>query len=342
MKVKGYGGLDVASPQPDTHQHIQARFVTMHLPLLLLSSCLLCGHLIISLKIATSLSWVEHTQQPYAIAHFYNGSTPATLSSGGVANLASDKSFDLAANAETQGLKVYASNRNIRLIYVICEVAYRIVADKRKGIKELKDLKGKKIGSFKGSSASVFVHNMLSSVGVEGSEYTVTGGDVCMEAPCGDKTLPQMLVKGQLDAFGIWQPAVELGARALGDNAITFQNASIYRKVYALYSTTDALNNLAKRKDIVEFVRALNRTLDVFANQPKEKGVYDFVAGKVGSDAGLVEAIWRDHKWSGRWDGGLLEFLVEEDKYLAGEDKRAITPRKELAYFLDPSVFVEL
>jgi ABC-type nitrate/sulfonate/bicarbonate transport system substrate-binding protein len=314
----------------------------MHLRLLLLSVFLPYLHPVASLKIATSLSWIEHTPQPYAIAHFYNGTMPATLSSGGVANLGSDKTFDLAANAETQGLKVYASNQNIRLIYVICEVAYRIVADKRKEVKTLADLKGKKIGTFKGSSASVFVHNMLSSVGVKDSEYTVTGGDICMKAPCGDKTLPQMLAKGQLDAFGIWEPAVELGARPLGDNAITFQNASIYREVYALYSTTDALNNPAKRKDIVEFVRALNKTLDIFTNQPKQKGIYDFVAKQVGSDAGVVEAVWADHKWSGRWDDGLIDFLAEEDKYLAGEDKGTVFSRKELERFLDGSVIAEL
>jgi ABC-type nitrate/sulfonate/bicarbonate transport system substrate-binding protein len=316
----------------------------MHLPLQF--SILLCVHLTFGLKIATSLAWIEHTPQPYAIANFYHGQTAATLSSGGVANLASDRSFDLAANAETQGLKVYATDRNVRLIYVICEVAYRIVADKRKGIKELKDLRGKKIGSFKGSSAAVFVHNMMSSVGVQDSEYSVTGGDVCMKAPCKDNTLPQLLVKGNLDAFGIWEPVVELGANALGSNAIVFQNASIYREVYALYSTTDGLNNKAKRSDIIEFVKGLNKTLDIFADQQKEKGVYDFVAKQVGSDAGVVEAVWADHKWGGigggRWDDGLIDYLVEEDKYLAAQDHRAVTPRKELEKFLDRSVIAEL
>ncbi len=57
-----------------------------------------------ALKIATSLQWIEHTPQPYAIKNFYKGDSPATLMSGGVMNLASgaDKTIDLAANAETQ------------------------------------------------------------------------------------------------------------------------------------------------------------------------------------------------------------------------------------------------
>jgi ABC-type nitrate/sulfonate/bicarbonate transport system substrate-binding protein len=300
-------------------------------------------HLSFALRIASSLAWIEHTPQPYAIKNFYKGSTAATLTSGGVANLGSDpKTFDLAANAETQGLKQYANHRNIRLIYIICEVAYRIVADKRKGITKLSDLKGKKIGTVGSSSAAVFIHNMMSSVGVHDNEYTTSSGGVCMKTPCGSDTMPAQLKAGTIDAFGVWEPAVELGAQALGANAITFQNATIYREVYALYSTTDALNNPAKRKDIVEFVRALNRTLDVFARQPKEKGVYDYVSKEVGVDEAVVESVWADHKWSGRWGDDLIGFIEEEDKYLAGKDKRSVIPRAELEKFLDTSVIDEL
>ncbi|KAH8727877.1 hypothetical protein GQ44DRAFT_676918 [Phaeosphaeriaceae sp. PMI808] len=298
----------------------------------------------LALRVATSLQWIEHTPQPYAIKHFYKGKTTATLTSGGVANLASDATgLDLAANAETQGLKQFANHRNVRLIYIICEVAYRIVADKRRGISKLSDLKGKKIGLFGSSSSEVFIHNMLTSVGVNDNEYTtITNGKVCMKTPCGQDTMPAQLAAGATDAFGVWETSVELGAQALGSNAILFQNATIYREVYALYSTTDALSNPTRRKDIVEFVRALNKTLDVFANDPKKNGVYDYVGKAVGVDEPVVEKVWSDHKWSGKWDDSLIDFLVEEDKYLARKDKRNVTPKLELEKFLDSSVIDEL
>ncbi|CAO2654320.1 Nn.00g110530.m01.CDS01 [Neocucurbitaria sp. VM-36] len=302
---------------------------------LFLGTFLLQFKLGVALKIATSLAWIEHTPQPYAIENFYKGSSSASLTSGGVANLGTDKSFDLAANAETQGLKQYANHRNIRLIYIICEVGYRIVAERSKGIKSLADLKGKKIGSIKGSSAGVFVDKMMKNAGVNEGQYTIT--------PCASNTFPSQLKSGAIDAFGIWEPAVELGAQALGQNAIIFQNASIYREVYSLYSTIDALNDSKRRKDVVEFVRALNKTLDIFTNEPKKAGIYDFVAKKVGMDASVVEAVWGDHKWSGRWDEKeLIEFLAEEDAYLARTDNRTPVPQKELENFLDTSVLDEL
>ncbi|KAH7390722.1 hypothetical protein BKA66DRAFT_510769 [Pyrenochaeta sp. MPI-SDFR-AT-0127] len=319
----------------------------MHL-LLHLYSVFLYLDLGVALKIASSLVWIEHTPQPYAIRNFYRGVTPANLTSGGVANLGNDTTIDVAANAETQGLKQYANHRNIRLIYIICEVAYRIVADRSKGINELKDLEGKNIGSIRGTSAAVFIHNMMSSVGVMDEDYTLIEGrcvciDVCMKSPCASNTLTSQLQSGAIEAFGIWEPAVELGAQALGPNAVLFKNASIYREVYALYSTTEALSDPRRRSDIVEFVRALNKTINVFDKDAEKADVYGFVAREVGMDVPVVKAVWGDHKWGGRWDNkDLVEFLVDEDAYLAKVDKRQVVPRQDLEKFLDTSVLDEL
>jgi ABC-type nitrate/sulfonate/bicarbonate transport system substrate-binding protein len=111
-------------------------------------------------------------------------------------------------------------------------VSYRLVARTDAGIKTLADLKGKKIGSMRGTSAAVFVQRMLASAGVGDEQYSIVSGNVCMKAPCGSGTLPSMLQGRQVDAFGIWEPAVELGIRAVGaNNAIVFQNgmrASLY------------------------------------------------------------------------------------------------------------------
>ncbi len=294
----------------------------------------------VALRIATSLQWIEHTPQPYAIKNFYKGDSAASLVSGGVANLASDKTIDLAANAETQGLRQFGSHSSIRLIYVICEAAYRIVADKSAGIKSLPDLKGKKVGSMPGTSAGYFVTKLLGTAGLQESDYRVVSGNICMKTPCGSGTFPQMIKGGQVDAFGIWEPAVELGAQALGDKAITFQNASIYREVYSLYTTTDKLNDPAKRKDILAYVKALNQTLDVFTNKPDT--VYATVAQAVGMDPAVVKAVWPVHKWSGRWGPDLLDFLVEEDEWVAKQDRRSPLAKTALAKFLDTSILSEL
>ncbi|OIW22845.1 periplasmic binding protein-like II [Coniochaeta ligniaria NRRL 30616] len=290
---------------------------------------------VLSLKIATSLQWIEHTPQPYAIKNFYKGDT-AQLVSGGVANIATDRTIDLAANAETQGLIQYGSHPNIRIIYTIVDVGYRLVANKASGIKTLADLKGKKIGTMQSSSAAYFVNKLLSTAGLKDTDYTVLSGQICMKAPCGQGTFPQMLASRQIDAFGIWEPAVELGARALGDNAIIFQNTSVYREVYSLYSTKEKLSDPTTRKNIVAFLKALNQTLDVFTNNPQS--VYATVAAAVGMDVSIVEAVWPVHKWSGTLAPDLLPFLMEEDQWVAKQNRQQALSNATLATFIDSSV----
>lgn len=292
------------------------------------------------LRIATSLQWIEHTPQPWAIKNFYKGSSTAQLVSGGVQNLARDKTIDLAANAETQGLLTLTSNKDIRLIYVICEAAYRIVANADSGIKTLADLKGKRIGTMRGTSAGYFISKMLSTVGLTDSDYTVVSGNICMKAPCGAGTYPKMITSGQIDAFGIWEPAVELGAEALGDKAVLFGNRSVYREVYSLYTTQAKLDDANIRKDILEYVRALNKTLDVFTNDPDQ--VYATVASEVGMDVPVLKAVWPVHKWTGRWGDDLPGFLAEEEKWLARQNRQQAISDADLGKFLDSSILDEL
>jgi hypothetical protein len=310
-----------------------------------------------ALQIASSLQWIEHTPQPYAIQNFYNGTSNITLTSGSVANL-TNGTFDLAANAETQGLKQYAKNKNIRtfspfpilrdtnietgLIYVIVDAAYRLVARKTPGINALSDLRNKTIGTVKGTSSEVFVTRMLASAKISSSEYTLKSGDVCMKTPCSNTSLPFLLATGQIDAFGIWEPSPELAFQFLGpDNALVFQDKSVYREVYSLYSTTDRLEDPGKRRDIVEFVRALEKTLEVYRETPEK--VYEFVAEKVEMDASVVEEVWEEHFWRGSWDSEeLIELLVEEDAWLAGKDNRTVAAREELVAFMDESVLKEV
>jgi ABC-type nitrate/sulfonate/bicarbonate transport system substrate-binding protein len=184
------------------------------------------------------------------------------------------------------------------------------------------------------------VNKLLATAGLKDTDYSLASGNVCMKAPCGQGTLTQMLVNKQIDALGIWEPTVELAARALGgNNAVVFQNASVYREVYSLYSTKEKLADPATRKDIVAFVRALNQTLDVFRDRPES--VYAFVAGAVGMDVAVVEAVWPVHRWSGTLAPDLVPFLVEEDRWVAKLNRRAAMSSESLAAFVDGSVLEE-
>ncbi|KAL2265232.1 hypothetical protein VTJ83DRAFT_6332 [Remersonia thermophila] len=293
---------------------------------------------VLALNISASASTIEHTPLRYAGNHYYDADV-VTVINGSIANL-QDTSIDLAANAVTQGLKYYVNNTNYRLIGIVVEVAYRLVANKAAGITKLADLRGKRIGVVPGTSSEVFVHKLLASAGVSDG-YTIVNGTYCLREPCASNSLPVQFGNGTVDAFGAWEPSVELGVRALGvDNVILFENATAYREVYSLYSTKEKLRDPHTRQKIVKYIRALDRTYQVYKATPEK--VDHWVAQTVGVDLPVLRSVWKNHVWGpGRLDKALVDFIQHEDEYLARVDKRRPFTRAELERFVDTSVYKE-
>lgn len=161
-----------------------------------------------SLKIASKLDVLEWTPELVAKEDYFNGTV--SIVDGGIANLTTDASVDLGSNSETQLLRQFGAHKNIRTILTTAEVYYRIVASKRAGIRELKDLRGKRIGAIPSTSSEYFVQTYLASVGLTPSDYTIVSGTACLRRPCGSDTFPAMLRRGAIHAIGMWEPSVQL------------------------------------------------------------------------------------------------------------------------------------
>ncbi|KAI0469581.1 periplasmic binding protein-like II [Xylaria cf. heliscus] len=303
-----------------------------------------------SLKVASNLEVLEWTPELIAKEDFFAGSV--TIVSGGIPSLASDASVDLGANSETQLLRQFATHRNLRTVITTAEVSYRIVASRKAGIAKLEDLKGKRIGAFPSTSSEYFVQTYLATIGLKPSDYTIVPGGACLKEPCGAGTFPAMLRRGAIDAIGMWEPSVQLGADALGaSDAVLFGGPSnnnnnnntnqttTYREIYNLATTAEKLADPAKRREIVAFLRALVAAEAVFTNDPDK--VVARAAAAVGTDAALFRAVWPVHMWSARNPPDLLDVLVEEDKYVAARDRRAAMSREVLAALVDTSVLEE-
>ncbi|KAI1871517.1 uncharacterized protein JN550_004511 [Neoarthrinium moseri] len=291
-----------------------------------------------ALRIAGAFSVIEYNPLLIASQDYYNGT--AQVVNGGVANLFGNSDIDLAGNAETQALRQYATHKNLRVIYTVVEVAYRIVASKKAGISSLADLKGKKIGTVPSTSAAYFVQRYLASAGgLRDSDYTTVSGGNCNTAPCGAGTLPYMLVHGSIDAVGMWEPTLELAIEGLGSDAVVFQNKSVYREVYNLYTTTDKLKNASTRKDIVAYLRALDQTAQLFTNHSET--VIPRVAKTMNMNEAVLKAVWPVHDWKGGLAPDLFDVLVPEDQWVAKVDRRSGISQADLKTMIDSSVLEE-
>ncbi|KAI2471181.1 periplasmic binding protein-like II [Annulohypoxylon bovei var. microspora] len=301
-------------------------------------SVLVTAPLVYSLKIASALGVIEWTPELIAKEDYFQGDVD--IVNGGISSLFSDPTVDLGSNSETQLLLQFGSHKNLRSIGTVAEVYYRIIANKKSGIDSLADLKGKRIGAVRTTSSEYFVQTYLATVGLKPADYTITNGFGCLQEPCAANTFPAMLRDGSIDAIGMWEPSVELGAEALGSDAIVFgSNQTIYREIYNLATTVEKLDDPKKREEIVQFLKALKQAEIVFQSDPSK--VITRAAEAVKTNSTLLEAVWPVHKWDVRVPSDMLDVLVDEDKFVASNGRREPLPRESLATLIDPSVLDE-
>jgi len=249
---------------------------------------------------------------------------------GGVRTLANTGAH-AATNATTQMLVVLRDNPKVRLLFTLAEGNYRIVAKRSAGVARLSDLKGKRVVVPRTTSAHYYLVAMLRSAGLAESDVTL------VTAPA--DAMAGAVVRGDADAISMWEPESENAVRALGRDAIVFQNNRIYRELFSVYSTTDVLADSRRRSELVAFVRALREATGRIRSDP---GPYLPLISKVTSHpADQIARSWKHHDFSFGLPSDLLDLITEEDKWVAAGQQRAPRTRQELAGYIDPSIIME-
>lgn len=253
----------------------------------------------------------------------------------------SDTSIHLAANAETQALRHYATHKDLRIIYTVAEIAYRLIANK-KDITSPADLKGKRIGTFPSTSAAHFVEKLLASAGLGASGYSVVSGSICSahlavlersricfstdlstQSGCGDQlyNLPSTRLERP-----IWR--------------YSKIRQTIYREIFNLHSTATKHKDAATRKGIIALLKALNQALNIYNTDPSS--IFSQVSSAVGVSAAVLKEVWPVHSFNGTiLAPDVLDFLVQEDAWVAQRDRRNAMTKEELTNLIDPSVLAE-
>lgn len=281
---------------------------------------------------------------PILFAVHEAGSHSAAFSSGGVDNLfkaegdAPTDEFDhapgnadLAGQAETQALRASVSNPDLRIIMTVSEGLYRIVARRSAGISQVGDLRGKRVGVFERTSAAYFLDRLLDNADIAPTDV--------IRVPLRPRAMEPALRSGKVDAIAIWEPESARAEMALGEDAITFADPSVYRELYNLNTTADALSDPARRARIVDFVRHLISAAQVATDEPEK--IWPLLANSSGYPVALIGASWPHHRFPADIPDDIIDVLVEEEQWLAAQANRPARPRELLATLIDRSVLRE-
>jgi NitT/TauT family transport system substrate-binding protein len=234
---------------------------------------------------------------------------------------------DLAGNAETQALRLSVAHPDIRILMTVTEGLYRIVARRSSGIATLADLRGKRIATFTNTSAAYYLHRVLAKAGMTEADVTIV--------PLSAAAIGDAIIAGRADAIAIWEPEAERAGIALGKDAISFEDVAVYREIYNLNSTTEALSDPAKRAQIVAFIRRLIPACQAATRDPAR--AQQLAAARTGYPVPLVAASWKHHRFPCALPADLLGVMAQEEVWLARIDGRAARSREQLAPLIDPA-----
>lgn len=297
------------------------------------------------LRIYGNLSLLEMAPVLLAREELYRGET--ALEHGGVmslwgegsdlASLVSTGQSDIALNTETQSLRAAVKHPDLRFIFTVAECPYRIVARRSAGIRELADLRGKRVGTQLESSAAYCLDGLLRTAGLTQKDVVSVPFMAKTKSPL--TLLPQALSGGDIDAVVLWEPQVERSRLALGDDAIEFVDPAVYTEKFSLCTTQGNLDDPVLRPQIVAFVRALIAAARRLEHEP-EVG-RRLVARTSGLDIETVRAAWPYFKYPGTLAGDLLDVCERVEAWIAKNERRTPRAREALARLIDESVVRE-
>ena len=249
------------------------------------------------------------------------------LRAGGIP-LVLDGTVDAATNSETQALLRSVDRPDLRIVMTVAECAYRIVARRAAGINELRDLRGKKIGTPANTSAHYYLVKALGRVGVTSSDVTV----VPMAVP----DMAGALAKGDVDAVSGWEPGAHDAIAALGPLGVTFQPPGLYRELFDLNTTTAVLNDPVRRRALVNSVRAMIAASTQVRMRPA--GVWPLLSSRINVPQATISDTWNHFRFSAWLPEDIVDVLVEEERWVAEVQKRSPRSRTQLAALVDESV----
>jgi NitT/TauT family transport system substrate-binding protein len=276
-----------------------------------------------AIRIAVNMTTVESV--PVFLAA-QNGAA-VTIASGGIPMLL-DGGADAATNSETQALIRSVARPDLRIVMTVAECYYRIVARRSAGIQRLADLRGKKIGAPANTSSGYYLAKMLRTVKLAESDVTVVAMPVADMAAA--------MKRGDVDAVSGWEPGAHDSIAALGADAAVFQDRSVYRELFDLNTTTAVLNDPAKRRALIDVVRAIVTASSQVSRRPAD--VRPLLSSRINVPQPTISDVWSHFTFAGGLPADMLDVLTEEEQWVAARQKRVPRVRAQVQGLIDESI----
>jgi NitT/TauT family transport system substrate-binding protein len=196
-----------------------------------------------------------------------------------------------------------------------------LVGRRDRGIEEVSDLKGKRVGTTLRTIAEFHLGRLLELHGLNMQDITL----VDVKTPA---EWVNAVVNGDIDAIATAQPYASLAKERLGASAV-FWPAQSSQPQYALISSTDEW--ITKHPEPVRrLLKSLVQAEDYAIRNPDEAKA--IVRKRLNLDAAYMETVWSQNQFSLSLDQALIVAMEDEARWMI---KNNLTTEKNVPNFLD-------
>ena len=194
-----------------------------------------------------------------------------------------------------------------------------LLARADRGIRAAADLKGKRIGVIKGTTAHYYTDTVLLFNGISSQQVTfvpIEGGDAAAA-----------LIRGDVDAVGLYNPIWKVQA-ALGKQLVTISHPNVFTVTVNLVGIKRTAGG--KESDALKLLRALQRADRLIDSDPVRARA--IVAARLKLPASEIDALWKDYDFSLTLAQPLISSLEAQTRWALREN---LVPGAKMPDFLD-------
>jgi ABC-type nitrate/sulfonate/bicarbonate transport system substrate-binding protein len=195
-----------------------------------------------------------------------------------------------------------------------------LIGRKDKGILNISDLKGKKIGVLQKGAAEFYLGRYLNLHGINLDDVTIV-----------NEQFTQSVISinnGTIDATLLPEPHAFIIRKNLGDNAVSWPAQSGQLLFMAISTTRDTITT---NPELIErLLRSLHQADEFVVAHPEEAKA--IVQKKMEYDQSYMEKIWPEHRFSLTLDQSLIVAMEDETRWMM---KNNLTNKSVMPNYFD-------
>lgn len=217
---------------------------------------------------------------------------------------------------------VIASLDNVRfdiLATLANSSAHGLYARSDRGIRQPKDLKGKRIGVIEGTTSHYYAESTLFFYGIN--------PDAVKWVPLKTSQVVGAVARGEVDAAALFEPFRQMALSNMGAAAVSIKDPKVYTVTLNLFSA----RQLQRDGDMQKVLRALRKAADFMASNPTLS--QSMVTKRIQLEPELLARSWSDYQFTVELRQPLVQTLESQARWVI--DKKMVPATAVIPNYLD-------